>query len=473
MAFVQTENDPNQPTQAPNASMAQMPQTSTGTGAGATPGGPQGSTAVPNTTQAPPVQDLQAYLAANAPQSVQMGQNIAGNLNTQVGQVTGDINAAQSDVNAQVNASNVAPNPDLINQAASNPAEFVKDPNNVTAFQGQANATYAGPSSFESTPYDQTLTTEITNAQQNAPDINKPGGLEQLVRGQETNPTVGMQNLDTLLLQQNPEAMAPIQGALPQFGNLTNYLQNVRTGTNADIQKAISNNQAVKSNVASKFTGEGGVVPTWENSLQNSLTEAGKNRATQGNEINDLTKAINANDLSGLSPAQLTKLGITPQEVSDYQQQIYQIKNTLNPNYVAPNLSNYYTPGQISPIAPSLANVATSEDYAKNAALEQLLGTGYSPYLSDANASQSGQLGSPTNPTFNQDLFKYEPINKPATPTVPTVPAVPSSPVTVVPTNPPAPLPTETPGVTIPYGPGESPGHGPVYGYGSPYPGIF
>ncbi len=137
MAYVADQNDLNanqQPGTANNSPMAQLPQTSSGVGAGATAtntttgGSPQGAASVPNSTKAPPVQDLQAYLAANAPQAVQMGQNIANNLNQTQQTVTGDINSGQQNVNQQVQQSNVAPNQELVNQAR---AEFVGEPEDI------------------------------------------------------------------------------------------------------------------------------------------------------------------------------------------------------------------------------------------------------------------------------------------------------------------------------------------------------
>ena len=97
MAFVQTPNDPNaQQPGSQSTSMNQLPVTASGSGAGAagantTPAG--GASAVPASTQAPPVQDLKAYLAANAPQAVGMGQTIAGGLNQEYQTAAGDINA--------------------------------------------------------------------------------------------------------------------------------------------------------------------------------------------------------------------------------------------------------------------------------------------------------------------------------------------------------------------------------------------
>ena len=140
MAFVQDQTDPNAPQQqgqpggAPGSMSQPVSTSSTGGAGSSTPAGsPQGAGSVQTSTQAPPVQDLHAYLAANADQAVGMGQNIAGNLNATAGKVTGDINAAQTDVNNQVSAQNITPNAGLVDQAAQDPAAFVQ--NQQTLFQ--------------------------------------------------------------------------------------------------------------------------------------------------------------------------------------------------------------------------------------------------------------------------------------------------------------------------------------------------
>jgi hypothetical protein len=386
--------------------MNQLPVTSSGAGAGATStntsagGSPQGAAAVPNSTQAPPVQNLQAYLTANQPQAVQMGQNIASGLTNQAGQVTGDINADQSAIDAQVQAQNTPVSQTLIDQAAANPTQFVQDPNNVAAFQAQENAAYTGPATSESRPEYQTLTNEVTNAQNNAPDINTSAGVNQLVRGQETNPTLGMSNLDQLLLQGTPEAMAPIAAAEAPFAALPGQLSGAATTEDAAIQAAIANDQAAPAAVNSAFlTGTNAVVPAWETALQDSLTQASGTYANQGSDFNAITADMNANKLASLSPSQLSELGITQAQATDLQN-LFNSYSGVYGTGGTPNFSTYYTPGELSGTSPTMANTATANDYAKNAALEQLLGTGYTPYLTDANASQAGQAGTSTNPTF-------------------------------------------------------------------------
>lgn len=374
MAYVQETEDPNAPqsTSTQGAAMNQLPQTSSGSGAGAgaanttASGSPQGAPAVPNSTQAPPVQNLQAYLAANAPQAVQMGQNIAGNLTQQSNQVTGDINADQAAFDQSVQASNTAPNVQLVDQAASNPSQFVQDPNNVAAFQAQENANYTGPANFESSSYYTPLNTEVQNAVNNAPNINEPYGVQQLVTGQEQNPTVGEENLDSLLLEQSPQALAPIAAAEAPYANLGTALTNAAGTEDASVAQAQANDAAAPALVNSTFlTGPNAVVPAWEQGLQNELTSAqtGTNTynqdvASQIAEYNQLFPIINSYEAQN---PQFTNLGAPP---------------TLQQSDVN---------------APTLPGVATPQDYQTEAALSQLLGSslGSTP-IDQSTASEAG-----------------------------------------------------------------------------------
>ena len=380
MAYVDSSNDPNATPAAttPGAAMQQLPVTSSGTGAGATStntsagGSPQGATAVPNSTQAPPVQNLQAYLTANQPQAVQMGQNIAGNISQQGNQVTGDINADQAAVDAQVQSQNVAPNQDLVSRAAADPTQFVTNPDDVAAFQAQMNANYTGPTTYEGRPEYQTLTNEVTNAQQNAPDINTSAGVNQLVRGQETNPTLGMSNLDQLLLQGTPEAMSPIAAAEAPIANLGTQLSGATTTEDAAIQAAIANDQAAPQAVNSAFlTGPNAVVPAWETALQNELTQAQQGATNYNNQINQ-----NISTLNPLESAFKQYTGSSGQNINDPLTKFLSQQSITN--------------------SPTEANVATSQDYATEAALAQLLGNslGVTP-INQSTANQAGTFSIP------------------------------------------------------------------------------
>lgn len=431
MAYIQPQNDPNAPALAgamgaPGA-MNQPPTTSAGGTAttSSAPGSPQGATTVPNATQAPPVQDLKAYLEANAPQAVQMGQKIAGDLNTTAGKVTGDINAAQQDVAAQVQAQNIAPNQDLVERAAENPAEFVKNQQDMKDFLAQENASYGGPTTFESTTQAQPLATEVANAQQQAPDITKPQGVEQLARGQEVNPTTGMSNLDSLLLQESPGALEPVAKALPQFGTLGTQLTGASAATNAAIQKAIANTQAAKAGVNSRFlTGDKAVVPTWESGVTKELTDAQKNANDYNDAVNKIIQEQNGmvplvnstkSAMQALQDADKA-MGLTPDAINKLR--------TDTGAKPLPDLNTDWASLLKAPTplttAPTLGTVATPQDYAIEQALQELLGGNLGTVPLDLG--QSGEAGTfkvPTTPTLpisqvEADLAPWLAASKPA-----------------------------------------------------------
>ncbi len=428
MAYVGNTGTDQEELGTGSAPMSQLPVTATGTGAGAVAantsaaGSPQGAAAVPTTTSAPPVQDLQAYLTANAPQAAQMGQNIANNLENTATKVTGDINADQAAFDANVQANNTAPNSQLVEEAAANPTEFVQDPNNVAAFIAQEDAAYGGPASFEASPYYQSLDQEVQSAVSDTPNITTPAGIEQLVAGQETNPTLGMENLDQLLLEGTPGATAPIAPAVAEDQALTGTLGSTASTEDAAIQQAAADDAAAQTGVQSTFlTGPNAVVPTWESNLASEL-EAAQNADTAYNgvlssgistanpELQSLEELLNT-DLSSLGPV----LGTVENDIGNsagaqpYLQAVEnEYQQAVNP--IEANLNDWLnaTP---QTTAPTEADVATSQDYATEQALQELLGSGLGVTpINQSTASEAGTYTVPSLPTASLDdsgLIQY------------------------------------------------------------------
>ena len=425
MAFVQTPNDPNaQQPGSQSTSMNQLPVTASGSGAGAagantTPAG--GASAVPASTQAPPVQDLKAYLAANAPQAVGMGQTIAGGLNQEYQTAAGDINAAKTAQDQAVQAGSVTPNADLVSQAAENPTQFVENPQNIQDFLAQENATYTGPTA-------DTATSAINAVNiPTAPDINQPGGVRQLVTGMETNPTYGMENLDELIMQGNPEALAPVQAALPQFQTLAGQQTAAATSEQNAIAQATADAEASQAGVANAFTAPGGVVPTFQAGVNQELT----NDVGQANTYNEGLNSL----ISALGGAQPDLVNLK-NAVSGYNSQIAPTENIINnalstavgdadagmqfgPGVPSPDqdvstdeailagMGNPLTVQNLPSIPeqvglPTINQAATPQDIAEQNALETLLGSNFTPNF---NATGQTTFQSPGNaPTASQEI---------------------------------------------------------------------
>lgn len=391
MAYVPESEDPNAQVQTSTAApmnQAAAPATSSGgtpSSAGAA-NTAQGAQASPNASKAPPVQNLQAYLAANAPQATGMGQNIAGQLTQGANAVNTDLTNGQQSFDQSVNASAVpADYQSTVDQAAANPSQFVTNPANVTNFQAIENANYSGPSSFETSPAYSNLNTEVENAQAQAPDISNPANIEQLVRGQEQNPTTGESNLDSLLLQQSPEGLSAIKSAEAPYANLGTTLSNIGTTEDSNIANVTARDQAAAASVPTAFTtGPNAVVPTYEAQLQNELAQAQQGTNTYNQGVSNYSNSVNSLQ-SRLAP---------------FEAAIQAAGGPSTVNYTPPTYSDITN-------APTQANVATSPEYSENAALEQLLGSGYSPALVDSNSSQAGTFNIPsTTPLTTSQLAK-------------------------------------------------------------------
>lgn len=402
MAYVQ--NDPNAPEldqnqgqmPAPAAgaqAMGAAPATSSGGPAGAKVGGgagsPQGVTAMPGSTQAPPVQDLHAYLDANQPQSVQMGKNIAGNLDQTRQAAVGDINAAQQSVGDLVQGQNIAPDAALVSRAAADPTNFVSNADDLTKFQAQRDAAYKGPANFAGTKEFDTANRSVQSALSKAPDVNQAQGVEQLVRGQEKNPTAGMSNLDALLLQGTPDSMAPIKSSIAGFKDLPGQLTSAGDATDAAIKAAIDNTTAAAGGVKGAFlTGPNAVVPAWEKALAAELPEAQKGYDAYNAGVNKIIGQ--QNEMNPLVSAEQNAL-------KEY-------------NAIFPNNPEYQFSGDFAPLvktpaalttAPTQQSVATANDYAMEQALQQLLGGGFGPApLDPAHAGEAGTWKLPTAPSL-------------------------------------------------------------------------
>ena len=82
---------------------------------------------------------LSDYLTANADQVQGMGNQVAGQLGQNFNQVQGDVNAAGQGFQQAVSGGYTPYNADIVNQATSDPTQFVQNADNVTAFQKQLN----------------------------------------------------------------------------------------------------------------------------------------------------------------------------------------------------------------------------------------------------------------------------------------------------------------------------------------------
>lgn len=380
MAFVgstpeeEQKNNQGQPGQNPLSQQAPVSTSSApGAGPGAAPASSASGAVASNQASPQPFTNLQAYLTANAPQIEGMGGQIAGKINEGYGKVQNDITAGTEGFKNQVSGGYAAPNADVVNQATSNPTQFVSDPNNVKAFQAQLNNQYTGPSNFEGSDYYANLNKEVQDAAGKANLVNTPSGMQTYLQGIEQNPTAGDTTLDQVLLYGSPTALNTVKGAASQAAGLPDYLSSVIPGQNQSVQDAIAAANASREAARGKLSETG---TNFASDLQKRVDEAQKNYSLYNQDVGQLRGT--AQDINSQIQAYLA----------------------ANPNLKLDRSNNYLQPwmdlGEATN-APNAGNVAGAGDYATQAALAQLAGDSglFNGPLDQSGASQAGTFGLP------------------------------------------------------------------------------
>lgn len=380
MAYVDQPGTAEQDKLNAQSPLNQPPTTGSAVGSGAgdkTPNQPSSSVAPA------PFTNLGSYLAVNAPQIQGMAEKVAGQLGQTYNTAKGAVDTGAQGVQSAINAGYAAPNQELVNQAATNPTEFAANPENVTAFQAQYNDKYAGPTSFEVTPDYATAQGAVQSAVDEAANVGNYGGLQSyLTRNLETNPTQAISALDTALLNQSPEAIQTVNTAAQRMPDLNTYFANQIGQQNQAIaaaQKAADESRAYTQN---KFVGEGGILPTFNADLEKRLADA---KAAGYSENEAAAKIIADMEAGKATPEGISSLVPSTFSQEDILGNLGILKNTYGKDF---DLSGYLT--SLSPEAQfTQSNLANPEDYAKAAALKQLLGMDYKG-LNLSDISQAG-----------------------------------------------------------------------------------
>jgi hypothetical protein len=405
MAFVNPAIDESEenkfgPTGTTTPSPEAPPDTgSTGAGAGAG-GAGSAPTQATSTQFGSSASKLSDYLSANAPQIESMGSDIAGKFNTQYGQLQGDINKAGSDFGSAVSGGYAAANPDLVKRATSDPAGFVKNAGDVSAFQKQLNNAYTGPQNFESfSPYGK-VQGDVSSAVQNAGLLGSSGGLSDYLKSKATGQyTPGMNTLDTTLLQANPNAQKMVTDATRQYGGLTDYLNQAVQSANKLVSPAQQSAQQ-----SAKYARDQAIPVTQDfgNTLDTQLATTNKNRdayneAVRKNQTNaqDYQRRLLQAQQDAISKYTGNVRNMAGNPISGAEQNT-RIGGLIDPQSQLSGLAQYLS-GQPITQPGTLANTATAGQYGEDAALAQLLGADYMPRL---NQEDIGQAGSYTVPAI-------------------------------------------------------------------------
>lgn len=383
--------------------------------------------------------DVASYLNANQGGSQQLGQQVSQNLSNKYDTTKQGVTDSANSFNQSVNSGYVPENTDLINQVAANPTAAAADPTQLSAFSGQLNDTYTGPTSWA----DQgTQQGNVDTANEYASLANTPGGLNIYtgeVEGANGGPqSQGINQLDTLLLGGNEGAIGQVQTAANKYSDLNDYINQMNTTGLNNVTNAQNSATQTSNDALNAFTGANGTLTNLNNTVNanantalssaqaqqaalqadlgkiysqpvdNSSTTIGGYNGSQTPWYNSTNYAVN----NSLSPQDLQELGISSDQWNALQTALQSAGTSqymTGHNFGAASPTSQIDLSQFLNLQdPSqgitAATTATPEQYAQMAAIQQLLGskTPQGTVLNPANASQAG-----TAPTSSAS-FNYQ-----------------------------------------------------------------
>lgn len=328
--------------------------------------------------------NLQDYMAANADQGAAVGSQIASNVSGQAQSAEDSVNQAASGFQSQVDQNTVQSNADQVKRALGDATSLkagqALNQDDLTGFQSQYNANYAGPSDFTKFDGYGQAQEASSKAQQALQETGSEAGRDVLLQDQYKNAsqngyTRGEQNLDQLLLETSGrDALQPLQG---QWSGLGSALSDATTRENAAAAGAASTDQATAAAARAALEGAN---TDFEGALNSQLQTANTNNAAAYQQALQDAKA------GKLTPEEMQAFGLKAGDI---------LMNT--------DLSNYLSQGSPE----TLYNAATADQYAEAQALAKLAGLSDSTFLPQEQAAQAGTAGSAygfDSSRFNTDV---------------------------------------------------------------------
>jgi len=288
-------SDPNLDDKDQQQQMQQAPQLASGGsivgGASATTSPTGGAAGGTEPTHSGNFQNLNSYLDANA------GSGFGSQF---VGKVAGDVNAAATaqqqgaqQFKGASDAATVKEDPNVVNQALSDPYGFSQSKDNSQAFQNQANASYKGPLTYsdDAQAY-QTAYGATQKAQDTANASQNEGGRFALLNNYFGTPDYnqGQKSLDNLLVQADPTTSQGLAQAKQNADKAQVSFQQQA----APLQNYAAQNVATTKATADDVTGKANTaIGGMQTEYGTALTDAQKTRMAA---LDGLQQAFSSGD---------------------------------------------------------------------------------------------------------------------------------------------------------------------------------
>lgn len=384
--WLDDENQQNQ-----NQQNQGLNQPSVGAGGGVSQ--PTGTTGNPSTIT--PVQShqpaqqfatVQDYLKSNKPQGEKLGEAFTGRLNTSATNEQNTIGQAATQTKSDIATNTPAYDANLVSEAVATPTSVANDPNKLSSFINQWNASYKGPASFESSANYTPAAQAANEAAQKGQEVATTGGRQQLLKDEFGVRGSGNQGLDQAILQTS-SYFPKVQESANTFKSVGDYLQNQSNDISTQAQTAQKAADDAKANTQNAFTG----------ALSGFQTDlSGRTKTAQDQASQAIAKY--KTDLQSGDPDTITK-DLKESGVDDATaKSIVDYITSLSKNYgIKPDIQSSLIGNPATDI--TNANVATSDDYQKAQALQKLTGVDYSGVLNPADAAKAN-TGTVQNTAF-------------------------------------------------------------------------
>ncbi len=386
MAFYNEKEDQDE-----QAALAQGQEPTTGQGSSTigTSGGPSASgdqTAAANaasgaggTSSPTTFAGIQDYVNANKQQTAKLANDVGGLVTNYGTEARSALGQGQEKFNKDVTDNTVNLDQRVFNQAATDATQVANNQADLTTFQGMRDAEYKGPASLETSEYYQPINQAFNTAQTASENTQTDAGqrtlLGQLQQKQRGKVNQGALDFNTALLQGDLDARSILDQAKQSNADLPSILEAAKADALARAKAAGDTTKATRDAIEAKFSGDQGVQSLLQKDIDGRVQAAVKQSGQDAATVMDALK-----NNAALTDQQLKLLGMTKEQYNQLKGDIGYYNSTwgksqfqdLTPYATVQNPETQIT-GQ---------NLATADEYARYAALNELMGTNNN-YLND------------------------------------------------------------------------------------------
>lgn len=333
---------------------------------------------------------IKQYLDANKAQTTGLARDVSGYVSDLGNQARSQLESGQNSFNQDVERNTIGLNQGLFDEAKGDPNSVAQDQAKLQEFKKQRDAAYQGPSSFEQSDYFQPINQAIQKATtagaNTATEAGQKDLLARIQQAKKGKVNQGALAFDASLLQSDPNSRNILAETRKGLEDIPQKLSAAEQAALEKVSGAKQTTDATKAAIQGAFSGDTGL----QSLLQKDVEGRAQNAIGQSKEQADQTMQLLK---SGGEPsdAQLDILDIS----RDQWNQLVGNRSYLQSTYGVNPYADFSTYGTVKNPETQInsQNIATADDYARYAALNQLMDT-QNNFLSDPSQAGTADLDS-------------------------------------------------------------------------------